>query len=154
MSRFPKIQSPCPYKANLSALMDGDTCRMCQRQVHDLTAMDDRQRQAFLSACREEVCVSYRFPLRPVLAAAGAAVAIAALPMAAAAQDMVPPAAAPDPEMENMDIFVGGITDLANIEYVEDDADSAMADLPVVYEDEAVDQAARAAPADKTSAGG
>ncbi|MBX3481152.1 MAG: hypothetical protein KF842_12195 [Caulobacter sp.] len=152
MSRFPKIQSPCPYKANLSALMDGDTCRMCQRQVHDLSAMDDQQRQAFLQSCREEVCVSYRFPLGPVLAAAGAAVALAATPLAAAAQDAP---AAQDPEMEMYEIIVGGITDLANIEYVEDAADQTLADLPVVYEDdEPMEQAASAGPSTSGPSGG
>ena len=33
MAIFPKIQSPCPYKGNLSDIMDGDLCRLCKRQV-------------------------------------------------------------------------------------------------------------------------
>ena len=31
MARFPKIDRPCPYKANLAAVMDGDFCTMCRR---------------------------------------------------------------------------------------------------------------------------
>ena len=36
MAVFPKVQSPCPYKGQLSEIMDGDTCRLCNRQVFDL----------------------------------------------------------------------------------------------------------------------
>ncbi len=132
MALFPKIQSPCPYKANLAAVMDGDSCRMCKRQVHDLTAMTDGERIAFLASCTGEVCVSYR--LRPALAAAALALAVATVPMAAAAQDI--------DSIDYADVGeVGGLMDLANIEFVEDEADAAMADLPVIYEDEAVVQA-------------
>lgn len=139
MAIFPKIQSPCPYTANLAAVMDGDQCRMCKRQVHDLTAMTDAERMAFLASCSGEVCVSYRF--RPAIAAAAVALAVTALPMAAAAQDVT--GAAPD--VDSIDYAdsgeVGGLMDLANIEFVEDPADASMADLPVVYEDAAVVQA-------------
>ncbi len=38
MAVYPKIQSPCHYKGNSSSIMDGDTCRMCKRQVFDLAA--------------------------------------------------------------------------------------------------------------------
>ena len=84
MAIFPKIQSPCPYKGNLSDLMDGETCRLCKRQVFDLTNMTDGERVAFMKSCTSEVCVSYKFPVRPVLAAAVVAAAVAA-PLAAAA---------------------------------------------------------------------
>ena len=139
MALFPKIQNPCPYKANLAAVMDGDSCRMCKRQVHDLTAMTDGERIAFLASCSGEVCVSYR--LRPALAAAALALAVTTVPMAAAAQDVS--GAAQDIDSVDYAEFgeVGGLMDLANIEFVEDEADAAMADLPVIYEDEAVVQA-------------
>lgn len=147
MAMFPKIQSPCPYKSQLAAIMDGDTCRMCKRVVHDLNGMDDGERVAFLSSCAEEVCVSYSFPMKPAIAAA--ALAFAALsPMAAAAQDA--PATAPEMEMTEIDyIVVGGIKDTANIEYVQDAADAAIPMLPVAYED---DRAAPATPAPATAA--
>ena len=47
---FPKIQSPCPYKGNLADVMDGDVCRLCKREVTDLTALGDDERVAFFSA--------------------------------------------------------------------------------------------------------
>lgn len=132
MATFPKVQSPCPYKGDLSAIMEGDTCRLCQRRVFDLSAMSDAERTAFMSGCAEEVCVSYRFPVRTALAAAMTGLALGA-PMAAAAQDLA---------VEEDVIIVGGIKDPANVEYVSDDADGAASELPVVYEDEAETEAA------------
>jgi predicted Fe-S protein YdhL (DUF1289 family) len=149
MAKFPKIQSPCPYKSDLAAVMDGDFCRMCERNVFDLTGWSDGERVAFLAGCQEEVCVSYRIPVRSVLAAV--AIASAALPAAAAAQDgvgdvsLMPAmasaahdvAAAQAASMQDFEIFVGGIRDPANAEYVDVEAERALAALPIVYEDDA-----------------
>lgn len=85
MPIFPKIERPCPYVDRLDEIMDGDVCRMCQRQVFDLTDMDDAGRMAFLATCSGETCVSYRLPARAVLAAT--MLASMAMPLAAAAQD-------------------------------------------------------------------
>ena len=122
MPLFPRIQSPCPYKSNLAAIMDGDMCRMCNRRVFDLTAMDDGVRIAFFAGCKEEVCVSYRLPLRPAVAAAALAASAAAMPTAAAAQE------------QSIVVFAGGIKDPANVRFVEQKADRAIPELPVVYE--------------------
>jgi predicted Fe-S protein YdhL (DUF1289 family) len=142
MAFFPRIQSPCPYKSDLAAVMDGDFCRMCKRTVFDLTDMTDGERRALLAGCGEEVCVSYR--VRP--AAVAAALAAAAMPAAAAAQDLgpaVPGAAAIAAQateiasLQELDIIVGGIRDPANARYVEHDAGRPVPELPVAYEDEA-----------------
>jgi len=130
MALFPKIQSPCPYKDQLASVMDGDQCRLCKRQVFDLTEMTDEHRVSFMAGCAAEVCVSYRLPLRPALAAAAAAAALAT-PMAAAAQDAG--AAEPFADIEVM-VIVGGIKDLSNVEYVDTDETAAAPELPVVYE--------------------
>lgn len=153
MAIFPKIQRPCPYKSELAQVMDGDFCRMCSRQVFDLSGWSDGERVAFLAGCSDEVCVSYRLPLRPLLAAATLA-SLAAAPaaaadlegglesgisipaMAEAAGDIVEP-----PEML---LMVGGIKDPRRAEFVEHAADAAIPELPVVYEDQG---AARPAPA-------
>lgn len=128
MAIFPRIQSPCPVKDRLSAYMDGDNCRLCKRQVHDMTGWSDEHRRAFLRECGGEVCVSYRLP---AAVAALAAFAAAAAPTSAAAHD--------EPVMldfEVMEVIVGGITDPAAVEFVDTDADAAVAELPVVYDDE------------------
>lgn len=137
MPLFPKVQSPCPYKDQLSAVMDGDFCRMCQRRVFDLTALSDADRLAFLAGCEEEVCVSYRLPLRAAIAAAALASSAAAAP--AAAQQ---PAAPVEAETESdfavgeITIIVGGIKDPSDAEMVEVTQDRSVPDLPVVYEEE------------------
>jgi predicted Fe-S protein YdhL (DUF1289 family) len=141
MALFPKIQSPCPYKANLSAVMDGDFCRMCKREVTDLTAMSDGERVAFLDACTGEVCVSYRVP---VLAAAAVAALSAGFAMAA-------PAAADD--MTVQEVIVGGIRAPQKVEYVQhaDVAQAAMTatpDLPVIYDVKPATAATSVKPAD------
>ncbi len=145
MPLFPKIQSPCPYKSQLAAVMDGDFCRMCERQVFDLSGLGDGERRAFLAGCAEEVCVSYRVPLRTALASAALAVAAAAAP--AAAQQPAPVAATVEPDFAaeeiaeddlSMDvIIVGGIKDPSKAEFVEVSEDETVPELPVVYEDDA-----------------
>ena len=154
MTLYPKIDSPCPYKNEAAAVLEDDFCRLCQRSVFDLSAMGENDRRAFLAGCGdEEVCVSYRFPLRPALAAA--ALAVAAVPMAAAAQEAPPapasePAAstpAPDAAAGNDYILVmGGIHDPSRARFVEDPAASSLPELPIVYED------APAAPGGKAAA--
>lgn len=117
---FPKIQRPCPYKNDLASVMDGDVCRVCVRKVHDLNAMSETERAAFLSSCSGEVCVSYT--LRPAIIAAAMAIAL--------------PATAQDLTVEDEIIMVGGIT-AAQVEYIADPNAVETPDAPVVYEDDA-----------------
>jgi predicted Fe-S protein YdhL (DUF1289 family) len=133
MALFPKVQSPCPYKGALSDIMDGDICRLCKREVFDLTAMTDGERVQFLSTCEGEVCVTYAFKLRPAVAAAALAASTIALPLAA---QEAPPAAEEVGHDDEWEIMVGGIKDTKNVEIVEDASDAKLADLPVEYEDE------------------
>lgn len=125
MTIFPKIQSPCPYKSDLAAIMDGDMCRMCKRQVVDITHMGDAERVALIAGCKDEICVKYAFPLRPAIVAAALAVAAVAVPNAAAACS--------DPVETEM-VVVGGIKDPANVQYVKAPDDKSVPEIPVVYE--------------------
>jgi predicted Fe-S protein YdhL (DUF1289 family) len=140
MAIFPKIQSPCPYKSELAAVMDGDFCRMCRRQVYDLSGWSDGERVAFLASCSDEVCVSYRLPLREMLAAATLA-SLAAAPAAASGTDSGLSVAALAEgalaviEVPEEAIWVGGIKDPSRVQYVEHPADAPAPELPVVYED-------------------
>ena len=92
MSPFPRIQSPCPYIDRLDSVIDGGFCRMCRREVHDLTAMDEQERADFLAACGGDACVSYTMNVKPALAAAliAASAAVLAVPAAALAVDHQP----------------------------------------------------------------
>jgi hypothetical protein len=128
MALFPKIQSPCPYKGKLSDIMDGDVCRLCKREVFDLTAMSDGERVGFMASCGSEVCVSYR--VHPALAAAAIVAAVIVAPTAAAACDTI----------ETMTVVMGGIKKPSEVQFVhlgESTADRAIPVLPVVYEDTA-----------------
>lgn len=148
MARFPKIDSPCPYKSQLAAVLDGDFCRMCKRDVFDLSGWADGERLAFLSGCETEVCVRYTLPVRPVLAAAALAAAIVAVP--AHAQDTAPTAVEAGMPDEELDwVVVGGIKDpkTAALVQVEDPADAAVPELPVVYDDHEDVPAVKAKPA-------
>ena len=149
MPLFPKITSPCPYVGRLAGVMDGDFCRMCQRQVFDLSGWSDDERRSFLAGCEEEVCVSYRLPVRSAIAAAALAASTVALP--AAAQDQ--PVAVGEPQLESdprpseMVIIVGGIRNPSRAEFVEAKGKEPAPELPVVYEDEAPAPRTRVSPA-------
>jgi hypothetical protein len=112
--------------------MDGDLCRRCDRQVFDISDFSDDERKAFIARCADEVCVSYRFRLRPAIAAAMTVAALGA-PMAAAAQQM--------PTVEQEVIIVGGIKDPASVEYIADASDADIPELPVVHDDRQPPQA-------------
>lgn len=137
MAKFPKIQSPCPAKDRLSEVMDGDFCRICQETVIDITDMTDEQRVALVNGRQGKMCVTYR---RPAIAAAAVAAAMLATPMAAAAQDAPATEAVSDNEVGGLvEIIVGGIKSNKPVEFVdlgEEEADKAIPELPVAYEDE------------------
>lgn len=141
MAVFPKVQRQCPYKSERAAAMDGDICRICDHQVIDLTDWSDEERIAFAAGRTESVCISYRVPLRPALAAA--ALAAAALPAMAAAQDAAAPPAAQAPEEDPhysdiVGIFapIGAVKDPANTGLVTAEELAAIPEVPVAYEDE------------------
>jgi hypothetical protein len=109
---------------------------MCQREVHDLTAMNEPDRRAFLAACDESVCVSYKVPARAAIAAlAMGAANLAALPAAAQDASTQPAADQAVPE-EDYEIFVGAVKDPKKAKWTKAPRQTAPA-LPVVYEDDA-----------------
>lgn len=59
MARVPVISSPCPIRWLEAPKPGADFCGQCQRRVHNLDLMSMAEREAFLQACTEEVCVSY-----------------------------------------------------------------------------------------------
>ncbi|MES2058714.1 MAG: hypothetical protein V4564_22435 [Pseudomonadota bacterium] len=143
MSLFPRIQSPCPYKGNLSDIMDGSLCRLCKREVYDLTALSDGERQALVNGCETEICVSYTVSTRSVLAAA--AMGVAAMTTPAFAQQTPqagPVAAALDDATEFSDIIVGGLRAPKQAQWVKDEPVSDAPALPVTYDDPAPAQGA------------
>ena len=141
MALFPRIQNPCPLKGNLGDYMDGDVCRQCHRQVHDLDGLSSDERKALLQDCGPEICVSYRLPVRAALGAA--LIASSMQPAVVGAEefntggDWVAESAANQVEdCETLQlIMVGGIKDTSRVEYIDIEADLAIPELEVVYED-------------------
>ncbi|KQZ61322.1 hypothetical protein ASD67_18970 [Sphingopyxis sp. Root1497] len=138
MSLFPRIQSPCPYKGKLSDIMDGDTCRLCHREVHDISDLSSAARQALVAGCSDEICVSYKVPVKSALAA----MALGAS-MATPAYAQIDEVLAVDGEptsgeycLEDNYIIVGGLKKPGEVEWLTADLDSSLPDMPVVYDDE------------------
>jgi hypothetical protein len=77
MSRFPLVQDPCPYKGPIADILAGDHCRLCQREVHDLTHMSEAERMALVAGCQDAEGLCVRYTVR-----AGSAVAAAMLGVA------------------------------------------------------------------------
>lgn len=137
MASFPRIQSPCPNKARLSEVMDGDFCRACERTVIDLTHWREQEKEALMKTTVDKICVSWR----PALAAAAMAAGVGALP--AAAQDLTVSVAAsadvsfqePVDDYYDDEIVVGGITDPKKAVFVEVKKEATPPELPVVVEE-------------------
>lgn len=146
MQFFPKVHSPCPYKGALSDIMDGDVCRLCKREVHDLTGMAEDAKRALFEGCADEICVTYRIDTRPALAALAIGAGVMA-PTALAAREAAPVTASPASAVTSEDflaedsqlvIIVGGARPAAAEWQSEEQIRQAhpQRTLPVVYEDE------------------
>lgn len=143
MAWFPKIHSPCPYKANLASVMDSDFCNACERNVYDISAMSDGERRAFLSDCQEDVCVSYGTLGKLAAAALGSGMMAMAAPAAAQDTQGAPTTdattqAAPEEEWDyGLEIIVGGIRAKQDLQW-EEHQDKALPMLPVITDAEDV----------------
>ena len=156
MSRFPKIDSPCPLSAAEQTCI-GSHCSRCGKPVHRLDGMDETQRHAFLKQAAQPVCVSYRIPLGaaaalalsltgPVLASSGEpssaspttpqsiAPALPHTPLPAGRHDAMASAQSTNAEIpkEISIVMVGGITMPGEAEWI--DGDTTLPELPMVRE--------------------
>jgi hypothetical protein len=124
--------------------MDGSMCRLCKREVYDLTALSVGERQALLNGCETEICVSYAVSARSVLAAAAMGVGMAAMTTPAVAQQTEQAgsvAAALEDTTEFSDIIVGGLRAPKQAQWVKDEPVRDAPALPVTYDDPAPAQA-------------
>lgn len=147
MSRFPLVQDPCPYKGPIEDILVGAQCRLCKREVHDLTDMSANERRELISGCSdaEGLCVRYR--VRAGSAVAAAMLGAAGLASPAMAQADSPPQsdpsteAAPQAQVENPEewewgdvIIVGGIRHIDKTEWKSGRAPAKKRKLPVITE--------------------
>lgn len=150
MARVPVVESPCPIAGKQLPAGDTEHCSRCERTVHNLDRMTDRERREFMSACSGKVCVAYtvRIPANGLrrralptaaLTAALAVTAMAALP--AAAEDQLVEGMSPvgDPNgLPNCDdfteIWVGGVNKGDEAKWADDGKD-APPELPTIEDD-------------------
>jgi hypothetical protein len=155
MARVPVVESPCPIAGKQLPAGATEHCTLCERPVHNLDRMSERERAEFMSTCSGKVCVAYtvRKPShgrRLATALAGAAAAsMMSLPAAATDDPLVPisgdsPAGAMSPvpgaarELPHCEeeewIIVGGVSKGDQAEWT-DDGHDAPPELPTI-EDE------------------
>ncbi len=81
MASFPKIESPCPLRVTVLPSAGKDFCSMCERKVHNLSAMNQFERSVFMRSCTGKVCVAYSIPVASTktLAIAGVSLGMAML---------------------------------------------------------------------------
>lgn len=148
MARVPVVESPCPVAGKPLPAGATEHCSLCERSVHNLDRMDERERIEFMSACGGKVCVAYtvRLPAgglrkRGVAAATLAVAAMVSMPLAAAeespVQGMSP--VSPATQLPNCDelldaIVVGGVSHGDQAKWVDDGKD-APPELPVIEDD-------------------
>jgi hypothetical protein len=152
---YPRIDSPCPLKAIQLPEQGNFHCGLCKRDVHDLSAMDESERTAFLQQCSGEVCVSYkvRANIRELgkgalagmflVTASGLAVSVAAAPdnpqviESPQASAIVPEDIGTLPDDMSDMVLVGGVhlpEKEAGQEDVVPDSNSTLQLIPVVEE--------------------
>ena len=59
MARVPVVESPCPIVGKPLPAGATEHCTLCERSVHNLDRMSDRERREFMSSCSGKVCVAY-----------------------------------------------------------------------------------------------
>jgi hypothetical protein len=156
MARVPVVESPCPIAGKQLPTGATEHCALCERPVHNLDRMNERERIEFMSACGGKVCIAYTVR-RPSLhgrrlatALAGAAAAsMMSLPAAATDDPLVPVSASPPsggmspvpgaarelPHCEEEDwIIVGGVSKADQAEWTDDGKD-APPELPTIEDD-------------------
>jgi len=138
MGLFPLVQSPCPYKGPLKDILDGSICRLCDREVHDISALSEAERIELVSGCTDEICVTYKVSKRSAIAALALGAAASAMPVAAYAQtagtESGPQQATAAPPEELMEIIVGRLRAPRKARWASDRPVAKGRELPVVFE--------------------
>jgi hypothetical protein len=148
MARVPVIESPCPIAARPLPVGASDHCAICDRTVHNLDRMTERERRDFVSSCAGKVCVAYTvrmpssgFRRRALGTVALAALAATSLPLAA--QDSPVVGMSPVGNMNGLpncdelfdDVVVtGGVNKGTEANWAEDGKD-APPELPSIEDD-------------------
>lgn len=150
MARVPVVESPCPIVGKQLPAGATEHCSRCERTVHNLDLMSERERREFMSGCSGKVCVAYtvRIPAQGLRRRALPAVALtatlalgatASLPAAAQESPVVGMSPVSDPNaLPNCDdfveIWVGGVNKGDEAQW-RDDGKDAPPELPTIEDD-------------------
>jgi hypothetical protein len=130
MAQYPKIDSPCPIKGRERAETGIDFCKVCERSVHNLSAMTESERKRFMASCTGPVCVSYtvkRKREQKIVWAMAMAATVAVAPGIASAH------CDPVEVMEDTFTEEGGVKDPGNVQWFDDEKPQ---ELPVIVDPE------------------
>ena len=141
MARVPVIESPCPIAGKALPAGATEHCTLCERSVHNLNRMSDRERREFMSSCSGKVCVAYTVTV-PVRHRGLAAVSLAAATMVALPAFADEPAMSPMPGVADLphcdeyleEVLVGGVSHGDQAEWTDDGKD-APPELPTIEDD-------------------
>jgi len=144
MAVYPAIDRRCPYERTLSDILDGNHCSVCDKHVHDLDPLSDRERLTLLErGGPEEICVRYSAPRSVLLAAlalgAGAVAAPAfAQEQAAGASPPAPASlsAAEESSVGDIMVIAGGVRHPPRTHRVKAPTRSHKPSLPVIVEEQ------------------
>lgn len=148
MANFPRIDRPCPLHWNALPDAGGAHCGPCNKHVHNLSAMNERERTEFLARSEGAVCVAYAVNRRtpPAVAAWLMAAAVGTLAGTASAETSLPPvpltaaiAGAVDGDkgdavLQPM-IMVGAVLDPKNAQKADDTDADALPELPTIVDE-------------------
>lgn len=148
MATFPRIDRPCPLNWNALPDAGGTHCGPCNKQVHNLSAMSERERTGFLARSEGSVCVAYTVNRRtpPAVAAWLMAAAVGTLAGAASAETSLPPVPLTaaivgavdgdkgDAVLQPM-IMVGAVIDPQHARKVDDADVEALPELPTIVDE-------------------
>ena len=141
MARVPVVESPCPIVGKALPAGATEHCTLCERSVHNLNRMSDRERRGFMSSCSGKVCVAYTVKI-PVRHRGLAAASLAAATMVALPAFAGEPAISPMPGLADLphcdeyfeEIIVGGVSHGDQAEWADDGKD-APPELPTMEDD-------------------
>lgn len=153
MARVPVVETPCPIAGKPLPAGSTEHCSRCERTVHNLDRMSERERRDFMSGCSGKVCVAYtvrvpasRLRKRVLNGAAVAASALmtsglASLPVAAQESPVVGMSPASDVNgLPNCNDFLDGLVVTGGVDKGDqakwvDDGKDAPPDLPTMVDD-------------------
>src|SRR5262245_35188982 len=144
MTRIPVVESPFRTAGKRVRMRATEPCTLCDRSVHNVDRMSERERRNFMSSCSGKVCVAYtvKIPVRHRGLAVASLAAIAVIALPAAADSPSEQAETPGESLADLphcdvyleEVIVGGVAHGDQAEWADDGTD-APRELPTMEDD-------------------